>query len=73
MSWKDEISKDNSKSPRLAKAVDVSIDSIFEEAADEILQLVSGGADLRNLSLKSSIIEILDECRKRVNSYLRSD
>ena len=73
MSWKDEISKDNSKSPRLAKAVDVSINSIFEEAADEILQLVSGGADLSNLSLKSSIIEILDECRRRVNSYLRSD
>tara|TARA_R110001632_G_scaffold225492_1_gene358570 strand:- start:6182 stop:6403 length:222 start_codon:yes stop_codon:yes gene_type:complete len=73
MSWKDEISKDNRKSPRLAKAVDVSINSIFEEGADEILQLVSGGADLSNLSLKSSIIEILDECRRRVNSYLRSD
>jgi len=80
--WKDILKINMEEARRLGntyspddmgKAVDVSIDSIFEEAADEILQLVSGGADLRNLSLKSSIIEILDECRKRVNSYLRSD
>mgnify|MGYP003632643416 FL=1 len=68
---KDLFTEDDDDEDPFKKAVDVSIDSIFEEAADEILQLVSGGADLRNLSLKSSIIEILDECRKRVNSYLK--
>ena len=67
---KDLFTEDDDEDP-FKKAVDVSIDSIFEEAADEILQLVSGGADLRNLSLKSSIIEILDESRKRVFSYLK--
>jgi|TARA_R110000787_G_scaffold4598_3_gene17389 hypothetical protein len=54
----------------MGKAVDVSMDSIFDEAADEILQLVSGEVDL---NLKSSIKAILDETRLRVKNYLRSD
>ena len=57
----------------MGKAVDVSMDSIFDEAADEILQLVSGEVDLSNLNLKSSIKAILDETRLRVKNYLRSD
>lgn len=55
----------------IGKAVDVSIDSIFEEAADEILQLVSGEVDLSNLNLKSSIKAILDESRRRLVTYLK--
>ena len=70
---KDLFTEDDDDEDPFKKAVDVSMDSIFDEAADEILQLVSGEVDLSNLNLKSSIKAILDETRLRVKNYLRSD
>ena len=67
---KDLFTEDDDDEDPFKKAVDVSMDSIFDEAADEILQLVSGEVDLSNLNLKSSIKAILDETRIRVKNYL---
>ena len=66
MSWKDEISKDSSQSPRWDKEAGDTMESMLNYAALEILQLVSHSSK-ENPALKTSIIEVIKDARRRIN------
>tara|TARA_R110001592_G_scaffold20863_2_gene84297 strand:- start:6233 stop:6466 length:234 start_codon:yes stop_codon:yes gene_type:complete len=70
MSWKGEISKDSSQKPRWDKEAGDNRESMLNYAAIEILTLVKSRTidPLKDLPLKESIIEVINDAIRRVNN-----